>query len=43
MDRKERSLDDRKLDYMYITNGAEPRSQTSVSLSYIYLMRGIQL
>ncbi|KAI0929948.1 hypothetical protein AcV5_006779 [Taiwanofungus camphoratus] len=30
---RERSLDERKLDYLHLVNGAEPRSQTSITKS----------
>jgi hypothetical protein len=37
IDRKERSLDERKLDYMHLPKGIEPRSQTSVSFHTVDL------
>ncbi|OBZ70515.1 hypothetical protein A0H81_09236 [Grifola frondosa] len=35
---KERSLDERKLDYVHVANGAEPRSQTSITKSISHFL-----
>lgn len=32
---QERSLEERKLDYVHLSNDAQPRSQSSVSVFYV--------